>query len=347
MQLPCMRTWPVTDVIALSLIGKITNSQRIALVERHDSLTEALAELGALELDLRERASRVVAEAEANQTQIFTYWQAPYPTRLRALEQPPPVIYVLGTIPSATQPSVAMVGTRSCTVSYGKPVTDMLVKQFVQHGCAIVSGLAKGIDMLGHEACLRAGGTTVAVIASGTARISPLPAQQMATRITNNGGAIISEHPPTVRALPPYFAARNRIIAAMSDAVVVVESKIKGGALITAEFASRQGKTVWAVPGMITATRSVGTNELIASGRARLLASAADLLESLDTGWFVGREPTVSTSAFSDEFGPEPITVSQAALIWQCSVQEAMVRLFDLEMEGCVQQLPGARYVAM
>lgn len=341
-----MNVWSVYDVVALSRLGKLTNAERIALIQQHACLQEALASIGASDLGLTDHAAFIVDTAAAEDVQIVPYGTEAYPQRLLLLEQPPLILYVQGTLPPAMQPSIAVVGTRTCTVQYGKPVTEMLVKSWTERGCTIISGLAKGIDTLGHETCLRHGGCTVAVVASGLGRISPTSGKRLANTISSHGGAAVSEYPFHVAALPPYFPARNRIIAALSDAVVVVESKDTGGALITASFAERQGIPVWAVPGPITSSRSVGTNALIASGNARILTSAQSLLDSLTPQIHPSplpkslREPHIHVS----EWGADAVTVDEAAMLWKCSIAEAMVRLFDLELDGQVRQLPGGRY---
>ncbi|MCO6466602.1 MAG: DNA-processing protein DprA [Bradyrhizobiaceae bacterium] len=344
-----MHSWTPTEIVALSRLGKLSNAERIALVETHHDWKGALHSLGAMEMDAKELADTILADASKAGVQVMTVWDEEYPARLRGLEQPPMVIYVLGTLPDITNPTIAVVGTRTCTVAYGKPATEQLVKRWVNAGCVIVSGLASGIDMLAHEACIKASGQTIAVVASGIDRISPNTAQRMVQRIVQMGGAVVSEHPCHVAALPPYFPARNRIIAGLSDAVVVVESKATGGSLITAEFARKQLTPVWAVPGPITSSRSVGTNQLIARGEARILTSADELLSAT-----FGMHDPVPTSArakspcqATELLGANPFTVEHAAACWKCAVSQAMVRLFDLELDGKIQHLPGGMYVVI
>jgi DNA processing protein len=337
-------TWSDLDVVALSLLGKHDNSERMALAGKHTSLDAVLQATGAMDAGLRDEAQRILDTCRAEGVQVLTYWQAPYPARLRGIPRPPMLLFVKGALPGAEVPAIAVVGTRSCTVGYGQPVTELLVRRWTEAGCAIVSGLANGIDMLAHEACLRAQGRTVAVIASGIGRITPIMAQKMADRMASAGGAVVSEHPHHVAALPPYFPARNRIISGLSDAVVVVESKDKGGALITAEFAIEQHTPLWAVPGPITSTRSVGTNQLIASGIARMVTGADAVLAHMEL-LAHEPEPPPLLSTELDVLGGDSLRVDEVARRWGCTVQEAMVRLMELEMDGKVQQVPGARYV--
>lgn len=346
-----MQHWPLTDLVALSLVGKLTHTERIRLVEASDSLDEVLHQLGVIEMNVREEATSIITESEQRGVRIVSFWDNDYPAALRQIDTPPFLLHVLGSFPNSHNAVIAVVGTRACTVGYGKPTTEVLVKRWVRAGCVIVSGLANGIDTLAHESCLRNQGCTIAVVASGIGRITPLAARNLTERIVAHGGAVVSEHPLRVAALPPFFPARNRIIAGMSNAIVVVESKVTGGALITAAFARKQGKPVWAVPGPINSTRSQGCNQLIQSGQASILVSADDVLTGMGTdcnSLFLLSEPpsrNQTPSKIIDLLGGDPVGIDAIAAAWHCSTQEAMVQLVELEMEGMIRQLPGARYV--
>jgi len=338
--------WPLIDLVSLQLHGKLTNADRIRLVEQFPTLEDAFNSIGAFIID-RTDAERCVEECLRNSVDVVTFWDDRYPRRLRAIDQPPPILYVAGTLPPEDAPSVAVVGTRSCTTQYGKPATEQLVRSWVARGCVIISGLANGIDTIAHEACVRSSGTTVAVIASGIGRITPINAQRLSERIRTTGGAVVSEHPYHVAALPPYFPARNRIISGMSDAVIVVESKSTGGALITADFAIKQQRTVWAVPGPITSSRSEGTNALINTGAARMLMRADDVLEELGVS-DENNERAANTRRIVppdlELLGDEPVHIDRAAQLWSISISDAMIKLFEYELAGAVHQLPGCWY---
>lgn len=334
--------WPHHDILTLYLFGKLTNSDRIRLIGHHHTLESALGEIGAILPDTSV-VDRWIAECEQHHVSLVSLWDTHYPTRLKLIESPPPILFVWGTLPGDDTPAIAIVGTRSCTAQHGKPATDMLVAELVGARCTIVSGLANGIDMLAHEACCRSGGTTIAVIASGIGRITPLAAQKMAETIVKKGGAVVSEHPHHVAALPPYFPARNRIISGLCNAVVVVESKASGGALITAEFARKQKRQVWALPGYITSTRSVGTNNMIRDGLARILCSPHELLTAL--GVENNQEPRTQTLPVDLEvLGPEAIHIDAISSLWSCTVGVAISRLIQYEFEGLVKQLPGSYF---
>jgi DNA processing protein len=192
----------------------------------------------------------------------------------------PKMLYFVGTLPTERFPEVkvvAVVGTRKPT-SYGKEVTFNLAYKLAAKGVIIVSGLALGIDAIAHKAALEAGGTTIAVLANGLDSIYPESHRQLALRIVDNGGALISEYPPGTLARDFQFLARNRIISGLCDAVVVTEAASRSGTLATVAHALDQNREVFAVPGNITSPMSVGPNRLIQQG-AHPATSAEDILQ--------------------------------------------------------------------
>jgi DNA processing protein len=206
-----------------------------------------------------------------------------FPDKLRQIDPLPKSINVLGTLPKGTY--VAVVGTRKPT-PYGEHVTYLLSRELAKAGAVIVSGLALGIDGIAHRAALDAGGTTIAVVAHGLDRIYPRRHRELAKEILATGGAIVSEYSQGELPLPHHFVERNRIIAGLSEAVLVTEAGVKSGALITARDAIKQGKSLLAVPGPITAETSAGPNNLIRTG-ATAVVSAADIITELG---FIAKE---------------------------------------------------------
>jgi DNA processing protein len=201
-----------------------------------------------------------------------------FPSLLRELHDPPARLYLRGSVPLLSQPAVAVVGARSCS-SYGAQVSRTLGRELGAAGVVVVSGLARGVDAEAHRGALEAGGQTVAVLGCGIDRDYPRRHSELASRIAAEG-AIVSEYPPGTEPAPWRFPARNRIVAGLCLATVVVEARSRSGALITADFALELGREVFAVPGEITAGLSAGTNELLRQGAAPLLATA-DVLEPL------------------------------------------------------------------
>jgi DNA processing protein len=205
--------------------------------------------------------------------------ESAYPPLLRELHDPPPQLFLRGGPAEVLrEPAVAIVGARSCS-SYGAQVARMLGRELAAAGVIVVSGLARGIDGEAHRGALEAGGRTVAVLGCGIDRDYPARHSELARRI-EAGGAIVSEYPPGTEPAPWRFPARNRIVAGLCLATVVVEARARSGALITADFALELGREVFAVPGEITAGLSAGTNDLLRQGATPLLA-ARDVLDAI------------------------------------------------------------------
>ena len=198
---------------------------------------------------------------------------------MRGIAHLPKSLYFIGNLPSQYTPSVAIIGTRKPS-TYGQEVAYKLACDIASRGVVVVSGLALGIDALAHKGALDAGGTTIAVMAGGLDAVHPKTNTLLARRILQSGGALISEYPPGTPSYPAHFVARNRIVAAIADGVLVVEAAIKSGTLHTAGFALDYGRPVMAVPGAITNPLSTGTNKLIATG-ARLITTAQDVLAEI------------------------------------------------------------------
>lgn len=177
-------------------------------------------------------------------------------------------------------PCLAIVGSRKVS-HYGKAITLRLAREAAEQGIAIVSGLAIGVDGLAHQAALEAGGTTIAVLPSGLSKIYPSTHHQLAERILQSGGVLISEYPAETIPFKMNFIARNRLISGISDAVLITEAATKSGSLHTANFALEQGRTVMAVPGNITSELSSGTNNLIKVG-ALPVTEIRDILSAMN-----------------------------------------------------------------
>jgi DNA processing protein len=216
---------------------------------------------------------------QQREIKVFTWEDEGYPSQLREIDQPPPVLYVRGTFTPEDDWSVAVVGTRRVTV-YGRQVAEELGLFLANHGLTVVSGLARGVDRIAHEAALKGNGRTIAVLGSGVDRIYPPEHQKLAEQIIAQG-AVISDYPLGTEPDGVNFPPRNRIISGLSRAVTVIEASEESGALITAKFAAEQGREVFSVPGSIYAPQSKGTNRLIRDG-AHPLIHFEDILDELD-----------------------------------------------------------------
>lgn len=235
-----------------------------------------------------------------------------YPALLREIHDPPIGLYHKGAF-TVDRPCVAVVGSRRTTL-YGQTVATKLSADLAKAGFCVVSGLARGIDTAAHEGALAAGGKTVAVLGHGIDGVYP-PENLALFRRIENEGALLTEFPFTRRADRQSFAMRNRIVSGMSVALIVVESDVNGGSMITAKFAGDQGRLVFAVPGRIDHALSAGCHQLIRDG-ATLLTSVDDLLSELN--YLNGLRPTpvmdnasrhASTPASPEDLSPEENTV--------------------------------------
>lgn len=200
-----------------------------------------------------------------------------YPERLETIADPPAELWVRGMVPDET--GVAIVGTRRAT-RYGLDIARAMGTAVALAGWPVISGLARGVDGAAHRGCLDGEGTGVAVLGSGLEVWYPPEHRPLGEELVSRGGAVISEYPPETRPEPWRFPARNRLISALSGVVVVTEAAKKGGALITARLAAEQGREVFAVPGDVSRSTSVGTNLLIRDGALPVLGPR-DLIEAL------------------------------------------------------------------
>lgn len=196
---------------------------------------------------------------------------------LSDVAKPPKTLHYIGNLPEKRTTSVAIVGTRRPS-PYGKEVTHRLAYDLASRGIVIVSGLALGVDAIGHKAALDAGGVTIAVLGNGLPKIQPSTNRQLADDIVRKGGAIISEYDTNEDARPHHFLARNRLVAGLADAIIITEAATRSGTLNTAAHALEQGKEVFVVPGNITSPLSAGCNALLKQG-ARVVTSYQDVLD--------------------------------------------------------------------
>jgi len=283
--------------------------------------------------------------------EVLTWVDEAYPRRLKEIDSAPPVLYSKGSLCPNDQWAVAVVGTRRIT-AYGRQVTFDLVSHLARNGVTIVSGLARGVDTIAHQAAVQAGGRTIAVLGSGVDRIYPPENRNLAEKIAHQG-AVISDYSPGTAPDAVNFPPRNRIISGLSLAIIVVEAGRNSGALITADYALNQGREVLAVPGNINAPQSKGTNFLIQQG-ARPLLDPRDVLELLD---LTRIHQYQSASAVLPEnelearllqvLGLEPKHVDEVIVAMDSSAHDITAALALMELKGMVRQVGGMNYVAV
>ncbi|HET8653757.1 MAG TPA: DNA-processing protein DprA [Gaiellaceae bacterium] len=268
---------------------------------------------------------------------------AGFPPRLKAIFDPPPALYLRGSGDPQllARRAVAVVGARSCS-PYGAHVARMLGRELASAGLVVVSGLARGVDGEAHRGALDGGGTTVGVLGCGIDRDYPATNAALSRRI-EDGGLVVSEYEPGVEPAPWRFPARNRIIAGLCEAVVVVEARERSGALITADFALEEGREVFAVPGEITSALSVGSNALLKLG-ATPLTSFGDVLDALGIERAESREqPDVSDAAQQVLAVVRDAPAGADELVAKASLDAGAVSvaLTELELAGLVSAAEG------
>jgi DNA processing protein len=259
-----------------------------------------------------------------------------FPPLLRAVHDSPPGLFLRGSADPGllSRPAVAIVGARVCS-PYGRQVARMLGRELAAAGLVVVSGLALGVDAEAHRGALEADGATVAVLGCGVDRDYPAKHAELARQLCADG-LVVSEYAPRVEPAPWRFPARNRIIAGLAQATVVVEARERSGALITADFALEEGREVFACPGEITSALSAGTNALLRLG-ATPLTSSADVLEVFGLSAPEGAEVDLSEPAklLLDRLGA-PATGDELVRAAGIAPGEAAAALSELELAGLV-----------
>lgn len=290
-----------------------------------------------------------IEQATAGGIDILTWDDPAYPKKLLEIHQPPPVLYVRGSFQPEDEIAVAIVGTRRIT-PYGRRVTVQLSERLAQNGVTVISGLARGVDGVSHQAALNAGGRTIAVLGSGIDQIYPPEHRGLAEKIVQNG-AVVSDYSPGTPPEAVNFPPRNRIISGLSSGTVVVEAGKKSGALITATFAVEQGREVFAVPGSIHGVQSRGTNYLIQQG-ARPLLDPEELLEFLNLE-VVEKRRSARKALPGDEFekqilqvlGQDPLHIDEIGRLAGLPIEKVSSTLTLMELKGLVQQAGVMSYI--
>jgi DNA processing protein len=260
---------------------------------------------------------------------VLAHWQ--FPPLLRAIFDPPKRLYLRGADGNVLErPAVAIVGARACS-PYGSQVARRLGRELAGAGLTVVSGLARGIDGEAHRGALEAGGVTVGVLGCGIDRDYPAAHAELGRRIRERG-LVVSEYEPGVDPAPWRFPARNRIIAGLCAATVVVEARERSGALITADLALEEGREVLAVPGEITSSLSAGTNALLKLGAAPC-TSAEDVLELFGLAREARPAPSVEGPA-KDVLAALPGAADDVARTTGLDARVVAVTLAELELAG-------------
>lgn len=301
-----------------------------------------------------EIADKQIEFIDKNNLTVHFYLDVNYPRRLKQCDDAPLVLYSKGNFDPNPTRTIAVVGTRSAT-DYGKGLCEELIRELEGTDIQLISGMAFGIDICAHQLCIKHGIQTVGVLGHGLDRIYPRQHKRTAELMLENGG-LLTEFVPGTEPDRENFPMRNRIVAGMTDATIVIESKNTGGSLITAELANDYNRDVFAYPGNIGQVHSEGCNELIRTNKAHLLCNGEQFLKEM--GW-QSKTPTpsgfqkqcfaelneeeVMICEYLDGSRGEHIDVLSVGL--KQPISRLNVLLFQLEMKGIIKSFPGKKYV--
>lgn len=350
---------PLFD-ISLSFLFRTRLRKSLYLLDRYGSAEKAwraLDEPGMKEA--LERAEQELEWIEAHGIRVWTLADEDYPYRLRQCPDRPLVLYSKGHVNPSEGHVVSIVGTRRPT-DRGKELTDILVRELAQRleQVTIVSGGAYGIDIAAHRAAIKAGIPTIIVPAHGLDRIYPAQHRQDAIRALEHGG-LLTEFPSGTEPLAPYFIQRNRIVAGLADAVVVVESRERGGSLITARMACDYSRDLFAIPGRPSDPSSCGCNNLIRAQKAQLFTCADELIEAMQWQTKCKQPQAVQTTMIGllDDLSPnqqailnklqeeeDGMHINLLVMELQLPYSDVSSELVSLELQGLVRSLPGGIY---
>lgn len=280
---------------------------------------------------------------------FFTIEDEIYPESLKNIYNPPKKIYYKGNLNLLKESKmIGIVGTRNNS-SYGNLCCEKIVKDLIEEDVVIISGFARGIDSIAHKTCIENNGKTIAVVASGLDIVYPSSNLNLWKKMEEKG-LILSEYEFGTKPFRANFPQRNRIIAGLSKGVIVVESKEKGGSLVTANIALDEGRDVYAVPGEIFSDNSKGCNNLIRDSKAKLLNSAKEILE--DYNWLKTKEIFVEENTNFTEIQSKILnclvhekTLDKIVQELNMSTSMLLYEIMELEIQGYIKSLAGGKYI--
>lgn len=351
----------VGDILARQLLQALGSAE--AVFSEKQQLLERIPGIGSITAaeikrpDVLLRAEKELAFIEKNQISCYFLTNPDYPKKLKECADAPVLFYYKGKGNPETSRTISIVGTRNAT-DYGRELTEVLIKELATSfpDLLIISGLAYGIDICAHRNALKNGLPTVGVLAHGLDRIYPFAHRSTAVEMLNNGG-LLTDFPSGTGPDKPNFIRRNRIVAGLSDATIVIESAEKGGSLITADIAFSYGRDVYCFPGRVNDIHSKGCNNLIRMNKAGLITSASDLISALC--WDINSSPAKATVIQTELFFPEnnqqgqilsilrekgEMHINQLAQETDIPIYQLSTCLFELEMNGAVRAMPGNIY---
>ncbi|MBI1838419.1 MAG: DNA-protecting protein DprA [Flavobacteriia bacterium] len=353
--------------IALTLLKGIGPKKAKLLLAKLDSIESIFSEslnyiakqtgIGIQVLKQMDRASaiekaKIYADyLKKNEIKSHFYLDKTYPRRLKQCDDAPLLLFSKGDMDLNTSKVVSVVGTRNAT-EYGRSVCEELIKGFVGKEIVVISGMAYGVDICIHQLCVKNNIQTIGVLGHGLDRLYPSIHKNIANRMLENGG-LLTEFLPGTKPDKENFPMRNRIVAGMADATIVIESKDSGGSLITAELANEYSRDVFAFPGNVGQIYSKGCNQLIASQKAHLITDSTDFLKLMH--WEEEIVNPIQTQLFQDFTKEEKmvldllsseneLNIDIISIKTVIPISKTNVLMFNLEMKGAVKALPGRMY---
>ena len=358
--LALQRAKGIGDIYAKKLIAHCGSAKNVLKEKRH--MLQKINGIGALKLKhLFDKENLTAAEIELNYIQknnieTFYFEDINYPEKLKHCIDAPILIFKEGNFNFNKQPIISIVGTRKIT-SYGRDFCEKLISDLKPYNPIIVSGFAYGVDICAHKAALKNELQTIAVLAHGFEEMYPKSHKKYVTEIIENG-AFITDFWHNDALQRENFLKRNRIVAGISEATVIIESAEKGGSLVTADIANSYSRDVFAVPGRSTDNLSRGCNDLIKRNKAAILTSANDLVEMLNWDIKIKKESAIQKQLFVELDATEQLVydfllkdgkelLDIISLSCKLPVYKTITILFNLEMKGVVKPLPGKMYEAI
>lgn len=344
------------------LLQSVEHPQLIFRLERHE--LESIRGIGPKTADevvtfnRWDKVDHILEKTRRTGAQIMTYWDDDYPSLLRQIYDPPLMLWIKGDRNVLSTDSIAVVGTRKAA-NYAIKMAKKFAKDLVEQNLTIVSGLAFGVDGAAHQATVEAGGKTVAVLGSGIDWIYPSDHKDLAARIVETGGAVISEFPLGTAPEMGNFPVRNRIVSGLSLGTLVVASGIEGGSMITAKSALDQNREVFVIPHPVGHPNAIGCNSLIKRGMGKLVQNVEDILAEIEVHIQpkqknIEHEPAERSwkSQDLDELSlricktleEDAYHIDVLAEQLEVKTSKLMSKLLELEMEGCIRQTAGKNF---
>lgn len=303
--------------------------------------------------DALKKANEQVNYILKNNIQTHFYLDINYPRRLKQCDDAPLLLYSKGNFNPNPSKVVSIVGTRMAT-EYGKSLCEELIQQLAPKNIQVISGMAYGIDICAHQLCVKNNIQTIGILGHGLDRLYPSVHRKTAEDMFQNGG-LMTEFIPGTNPDRENFPMRNRIVAGMADATIVIESKKTGGSLITAQLANDYFRDVFAFPGNVGQIHSAGCNSLIQKQQAHLIINGSDFLKQMNWEGEINNKQLIQTSCFVDLNEDEKqickkleetssLQIDLISLHTKIPISKLNVHLFHLEMKGVIKSLPGKKY---